>query len=128
MNATFDNTGAFRVALNGLVISVGNLKFGTAAGTDTYTVATAPVSTAYTLGDPYLVLFTNANTGASTLNVDGLGAVPIVKQATLPLVAGDILAGQIHLLVYDGANFQIIGGTGSGTTDDSIHPFLLMGG
>lgn len=110
----YDVFGNIKVALSGLVISLGNLKFGVATGTDTYAVTTAPAATSYNLGDPILVQFVNANTGASTLNVDSLGAVNIYKSVTTPLGAGDIIANQIFLLVYDGAAFQLIGAVGSG--------------
>lgn len=56
-----------------------------------------------------LVVFkaANANTGPSTLAVNGAAAVPIVKQGTVALVGGEIAAGQIMRVVYDGANFQL---------------------
>jgi hypothetical protein len=48
-----------------------------------------------------------ANTGASTLAVNGAAAVAIVKQGSVPLAGGEIAAGQIIRVVYDGANFQM---------------------
>lgn len=48
-----------------------------------------------------------ANTGSSTLNINNAGAKPIRKSGTLSLVAGDLPAGQLATLVYDGAAFQI---------------------
>ena len=80
----------------------------TAAGTDTYTGVVAGV-TAYNLHDTYVVLFTNANTGASTLNINTLGAVGLVKNVSDALVAADIAAGKELIVVYDGVNFQVIG-------------------
>lgn len=80
----------------------------TAAGTDTYTATPSPAITAYTSYHRFYVLFTNANTGAATLNLAALGAKDIKKNGTVALAAGDIGAGQIHLLVYDGTNFQLI--------------------
>jgi len=109
----YDGLGNIKVSVNGLVISLANLKFSIATGTDNYTVTTTPVSTAYSIGDPYLIQFTNANTGASTLDVDTLGPIDLYKQVSVPLVAGDILANQIFLVIYDGANFQMIGLGGS---------------
>lgn len=52
------------------------------------------------------------NSGAATLNLDGLGAKNIYKQSTAGPVAvasGDIVSGQIYLIAYDGTQFQIIG-------------------
>ncbi len=50
-----------------------------------------------------------ANTGAATLNVNGLGTRPIVKNGGVALAANDIAANQIVTVVCDGANFQMIG-------------------
>ena len=51
----------------------------------------------------------NTNTGATTLNVNGLGALPVVHSDQSALNAGDINGGQIALLMYDAINnnFQI---------------------
>lgn len=79
----------------------------TASGTDTYAITPSPVITAYSQGQTWQVVFTNGNTGAVTLNVSGLGAKAVTKRGTLPLVAGDIPAGALVGLTYDGAQFQI---------------------
>lgn len=87
----------------------------TASGTDTYTATPSPTLTAYTSGDVYYILFTNANTGAATLNLNALGAKAIRKNGATALVAGDIAAGQVVALAYDGTNLQIVSGTSTGT-------------
>jgi hypothetical protein len=51
---------------------------------------------------------TNANTGASTINPNGLGAKTIKKNVNVDLAAGDIPAGGIASLVYDGTYYQLI--------------------
>jgi hypothetical protein len=81
---------------------------GQASGTDTYTVSITGV-TAYNLNDAYAIGFTNANTGASTLNINGLGAVNIAKNNTVPIIGGDIQANQQFIAIYDGTNFQLLG-------------------
>jgi hypothetical protein len=81
---------------------------GQATGTDTYAVSIAGV-TAYNLNDAYSIGFTNANTGASTININGLGAVNIAKNNTVPIIGGDIAANQQFIAIYDGTNFQILG-------------------
>jgi hypothetical protein len=81
---------------------------GQATGTDTYAV-TIPGVTAYTLNDAYAIGFTNANTGASTLNINGLGAKNIAKNNNVPIIGGDIAANQQFIAIYDGTNFQILG-------------------
>lgn len=79
----------------------------TATGTDTYAITPSPVVTSYTTGQAWMVLFTNANTGAATLNVSGLGAKDICKATSTAIVSGDITAGMMAKCVYDGTRFQI---------------------
>ena len=81
---------------------------GQASGTDTYTVS-IPGVTSYGLNDAYAIGFTNANTGASTLNINGLGAVNIAKNNVVPIIGGDIDANQQFIAIYDGTNFQLLG-------------------
>ena len=50
---------------------------------------------------------TTANTGAVTLNVNGLGAKPIVKNGGVALSAGDLKASGVYTVVYDGSNFIV---------------------
>ena len=86
----------------------GGLEYGIAAGTNTYTVTIAGV-TGYVDGDTYAIKFTNGNDADSTININGLGAVTMVKQSTIQVTGGDIKAGQELILIYDGTNFQCIG-------------------
>lgn len=60
------------------------------------------------------------NTGAVTVNVAGRGAVPLLKKGLLPLVAGDLLAGSVFRIVFDGTNFQIGGGGTSALSADVV--------
>jgi hypothetical protein len=69
------------------------------------TLASAPAS--YTAGQVFYFKATNANTTASTLNVNSLGVKSIVKNGSTALVANDILAGQLVTVAYDGTNFQM---------------------
>jgi hypothetical protein len=48
-----------------------------------------------------------ANTAASTLKINGLGAVAITKQGATALSAGDIQTGALVSVAYDGTVFQI---------------------
>lgn len=80
----------------------------TAAGTDTYTATISPAITAYASGQRFFILFTNGNTGAATLNLNSLGAKSIKKNTGTALASGDIPAGYIGLVAYDGTNFQLL--------------------
>lgn len=88
----------------------GGIPFGVATGTDTYAVSAGTAST-YTDGDAYLVRFTNGNTGASTLNVNGAGAANMYSNSDGLLIGGDIWAESQMLCVYDSSlpGFKCIG-------------------
>lgn len=49
------------------------------------------------------------NGGATTLNVNGIGAKAVTKNGTTALVGGELLTGKCYLLMYDGTRWQIIG-------------------
>lgn len=87
---------------------------GTAGGTanaQTITVASPPP--AYAAGQRFVFLAVAANTGAATLNVNGLGAAPIRKgDGTAALASGDIpAAGAVVSVVYEsggGGRFRLL--------------------
>lgn len=77
---------------------------------DAYVVDLSPAISSYVTGTVYRFGAGNANTGASTVNINSVGAVSIVKVAggvTTALAANDIRAGQIVEIVYDGTNMQL---------------------
>jgi hypothetical protein len=88
---------------------------GTASGTNTYATTATPIPTAYSAGDLYIVTFTNANSGASTLNANTLGAVAIQYKGAA-LTGAEIPAGSTISLKYDGSAFQIVGVIGGGSS------------
>jgi hypothetical protein len=63
-------------------------------------------------GSKVVFIALNANTGPSTLTIDSspVSMSPITKEGTEPLTGGEIDAGQIIETVFDGTNFQIVGG------------------
>lgn len=80
----------------------------TIAGTDTITADMNPELAAYV--DGMVIKFTpaNNNTGAATINIDGLGARSIVKGDGTALAAGDLQASTKHMCMYDGTNFVLL--------------------
>lgn len=76
----------------------------TTGGTTAYTFATSQGLT--TLTDGFKIAFTcNAtNTGASTLNVDSLGAVALQKVKGTDLLSGELVAGCVYTATYDSAS------------------------
>jgi hypothetical protein len=85
-----------------------HIDYAVASGTNTYT-ATITNITVLTEGLSVKIKFTNANTGASTLNLNSLGVKTIQKGNGNALSSGNIKAGQICHLVYTGSVFQLLG-------------------
>lgn len=92
-------------------VSIQNQSLVLAADTgaaDAYAIAVSPAVAAYVTGQRFGFIAVNANTGASTLAVNGLAATAIKKNVTEALVVGDILAGQVVEVVKDATNFQLV--------------------
>lgn len=62
---------------------------------------------AYSKGMEITVIPANTNTGSATINLNGLGAKNIVRNNTFNAQPGDIIAGQLLILIYDGSKFWI---------------------
>ncbi len=80
----------------------------TATGNDTYVITLSPVPAALISGMEFRFKADVANTGAATLNVNNLGAISIVKNVSTALNDGDIAAGKVVTVKYDGTNFQLV--------------------
>lgn len=90
-------------------IQDGGLVYAVDSGAaDAYEIAPAPALTAYVAGQLFRFRAANANTGASTLNVNGIGTRAIVDQDGNALRSGMIGAGAIMSVVYDGAQFVLV--------------------
>lgn len=77
------------------------------AGTNALTASLAGFS-AYAQGQSYTFIPPNTNTGAVTININGVGPVAITKKGTTALAPGDLIANAEHVINYDGAQFQLI--------------------
>jgi len=78
---------------------------------DAYIATLTEAPPSYTAGLKIAVKALTTNTGASTINVNGLGIKNIKKSdgtALIALAAGDIFAGAIFHIQYDGTQFQLI--------------------
>lgn len=87
---------------------------------NTYAIALTPALLANISGMPVRFKALNANTGASTLNVNGLGAVAIKKNSTEALTAEDIKAGQVVEVAFDGTVFQLLSPPATGQPASSV--------
>lgn len=89
------------------------------ASTTTYTCSLSPAPTAYSSGLSLTFRPDVTNSGASTLNVNSLGAKNIQKVSSGALAAvasGDLVANAMYTLNYNGTVFVVqLGGGGSNT-------------
>lgn len=86
----------------------GSATTGGAGNAYTLTSASGNALTAYAAGNIVTFKANHTNTGAATLNVDGLGAKGLKKFGTTDVVANDIEINNLILAIYDGTNFQIM--------------------
>lgn len=79
---------------------------GTSANTNTLTASLTPAITAYAAGQQFAFKVGTTNTGAVTININGVGAkaIQINGQA---LIGGELKQDNIAFVVYDGTQFQL---------------------
>jgi hypothetical protein len=86
----------------------------TVTGTNTLLGTSTPPNNVYAAGMTLSFVVANTNTGPVTIDVDGLGAKEITVQTT-PLIAGQLNAGGIAAIEYDGTRFQLMNVSGATT-------------
>lgn len=79
---------------------------GSVAGTNTITAAASPTMTAYATGQDFILIPANTNTGATTLEIDSLGAKNVFNRG-VACTGFELIAGVPVKLVYDGTQFNI---------------------
>jgi Protein of unknown function (DUF2793) len=90
-----------------------------------YVATISPGITQYSPGLLCEIAISHTNTGASTINLNSKGVRNVVRANGAALSAGDLLAGGLALIGYDGTQFQLYNvqvapGGAPGTTDQSI--------
>lgn len=88
------NTGKYVATVGGTVNAI--------------TLTPSPAATSIGQGSEYFFVTASTNTGSTTINVSGLGAVVVKKANGLDLVAGDIMTGAVNHVVHDGTNWNLI--------------------
>jgi hypothetical protein len=85
-------------------------KYASSTGSaNAYVLTLSPVPTALKAGQIFSFLANFGCTGASTLNVNSLGAKNIYKvNGATALASGDIASGQLVTVAYDGTQFQML--------------------
>jgi len=97
-----------RLLVNADLVTSGSYNFAAdAEASDTYVITLDPVPNGYRTGMQITFTANTATDGDATLNVNGLGAKAILKMHDQALVSGDIEAGQVVQVVYDGTQFQM---------------------
>lgn len=109
VNSRFNGVvAAFDKLPDPIYISEDRITYSTDTGVANAYVATPIIPiTAYNAGLRVRLKALVGNTGAATLNVSGLGVKPIVRADGTTLTNGDIVAGQILDLTYDGVSFRL---------------------
>jgi len=81
------------------------------AGTADDVVVEIESVVAYNSGDYYKIFMPEANTGAMTININGIGAVDIKFGGNLDMdmAAGKIMANTVNVFIYNGVNFEFVG-------------------
>ncbi|MCZ7932182.1 hypothetical protein O9X90_07645 [Agrobacterium leguminum] len=92
-----------------MAVQSGKVNFAGAAGTANALTATLdPAPASLTAGLRILLNVPSANTsGTVTLNINGLGAIPVYRRNSDNLRPGDIRAGMSDF-IYDGAAFRLM--------------------
>jgi hypothetical protein len=91
-------------------IQGGVISFAVAGGSANALTATLnPVPPALVTGMRFWLKIGSTNTGAATLNLNGLGITAITRADGSPLQSADLQAGALVWFAFDGTNFQIVG-------------------
>lgn len=108
-NDFYNMRSVLKAGRNGSVLMQYPINYAVdAQASDTYVITLAPALTAYIEGQKIIFKANTANTGAATININELGAKTIVKRVNTTLANGDILAGMICDLIYNGTNFVLL--------------------
>jgi len=92
-----------------------------ASGTDTITASMTPTVSSYSDRAIYGFIAANNNTGAVTLNIDGVGAKSVVKYDGVALEANDIRQNDFVLVAYEATNdrFRMLSQSGNNPSSAS---------
>ena len=82
--------------------------FAQVTGTAVLTATLTPAPMGYAAGMVVPIMPAQANAPNASLDLNGLGPVPIVKLGGLPLDSADLTVDAPHRLVYDGSSFHLL--------------------
>jgi microcystin-dependent protein len=70
---------------------------------------------AYEKGEFFSFFINATNTGAATININGLGSRDLIQNDGTPLKAGDLVSGSPQTATYDGSKFRLLAPTANPT-------------
>ena len=132
-NCTVANSSAYYASSGTTVSCAGQstlsqyLYAADSGAANAYVINLAPALASLTTGVVAQFTTVNPNTGASTINVNGLGVQNITKKGTIVLATGDILAGVVYTIIYDGTEWQLINPTSSVQTVINVKNYGCLG-
>jgi hypothetical protein len=118
------NIGAEATGVAATEVQKGSARYSADTGAaNAAVVSYAPAITVLTDGMVLLFAAAATNTGATTLNVNGLGAKPVLGEAQAPLQGGEIVANGKCTVVWHATlnSFVLIGCTGAGAASRPGH-------
>ncbi len=110
-----------------LADAVKHNNYGIATGTNALTVTLPNAPTILKEGFTLRFKNTTENTGAVTLNVNGLGAKSILKNGGTALSASNLKAGGIYTICYSGTAFFLQGESGGDPVANGSQTFTTPG-
>jgi hypothetical protein len=109
----------------GQVQDGGFLWGGTAGGTaDALTITLTPAITAYAAGQIFQFIAASTNvTATPSININGVGVKTIKRQSGAAIQAGDISAGAVVQVAYNGTDFLLTGVTAAQASSLGVVPY-----
>lgn len=93
----------------------GALEYAESTGSsNAYVLTLNPALAAHVPGMPIWMKANHTNTGAATINVAGLGAKGLKRADGSDLLAGELQAGRLYGMAYDGTNYQLLSAAANG--------------
>ncbi|CAM6005675.1 unnamed protein product [Sphagnum balticum] len=106
-NISYDNTEWQLISGAGSAVYWGGTSGGAA---NVQTATSTPSFTAYNASIQFSFIAGFTNTGATTININGIGAKNIYKLSStgpVALTGGELQTGSVYTIIYDGTEFQL---------------------
>jgi hypothetical protein len=101
------NLGQTQTLINSAIQGGAATYLTSVSGTNTVTASATPTLTAYAAGQVFTLVPAAANTGATTININSVGAKNVFAYG-IACKGGELVAGVPATVVYDGTQFQLV--------------------